>query len=704
MSISAIQPIPLDLRKDLSDYHIPWSISKRIFNEMKSQNSTSSYKKVQVLPMDPEWRFVWRYFHHDKPNHYGIKKIYCIHERHQQQAFEFNISSIEREAIKFKPTWDQEPRALQRAKAIERWKQGADVFSPFSTMEADGRRKTWKEVKILPLWHGSSEEVCESIATLGFVHFGKISLGGSAPKSTDEGFFGSGIYFTNSARYASDIYSRGYVFLAWVSMREPFPFVGDPCQIDMKAMKGKGAYKDYNAHYIPVTSINSSDTYESIYYPTKEEETTHCDEFVVFQKVQALPRFLVELEVELPYAPSNTPQFVNELIPHFMKLLQNPNVDRDQKLRNYLCRELEILLTLEDDDELEERHEMIYNQLKQILDPQQKVNRDTKNDLIRIPQSANPQSPIPALSSDALIEQSPNTWSSPQSPAHAVSTSTIPQPVTSELRFESLLSKQEELRKKNAHKNEIHIKKHNEKADDPHKLNLSPKPTFPNDNSFSTSAITFGKADWEKYFGYIGLEPPLPANIEEILNAPCSFWPNKKVRETHLLVLIPNKVNGKHFTLNSLEMLIQNPKSGHATNYKYYDSDIKKKLGKKSYPSHWILITKDVVPGSRGKEYSEHYYLFANHSKKICISYELPYGLEAASSILMHYVKTGERLYTDGGLGKELTFTRCQERINSKTWSLVVGGFASDGLEVSYCFCSSGKGRINDGVAGVRKL
>ena len=35
MSIIAIQSIPLDIRKELSDPHIPWGISKRIFKEMK---------------------------------------------------------------------------------------------------------------------------------------------------------------------------------------------------------------------------------------------------------------------------------------------------------------------------------------------------------------------------------------------------------------------------------------------------------------------------------------------------------------------------------------------------------------------------------------------------------------------------------------------------------------------------------------------
>ena len=149
-------PIPLDLRKELPELLDSLAISKRIFGEMKQQNET--YKKVQILPTDPEWRFVWKYFYHDKPKRWGIKQMYCVHERHQQQTFELNLSSIEREAAKFKPTWDQEPRAPQRAQAIERWKEATNIFSPFNTLENDGRRRDWKETKILPLWHGSSEK------------------------------------------------------------------------------------------------------------------------------------------------------------------------------------------------------------------------------------------------------------------------------------------------------------------------------------------------------------------------------------------------------------------------------------------------------------------------------------------------------------------------------------------------------------------
>jgi hypothetical protein len=71
---------------------------------MQIDKSSKLYKKVQVLPTDAEWRFIWRYFHHDKPTKYGLKGIYCVHERHQAKTFELNLSSMEREAETFKAT------------------------------------------------------------------------------------------------------------------------------------------------------------------------------------------------------------------------------------------------------------------------------------------------------------------------------------------------------------------------------------------------------------------------------------------------------------------------------------------------------------------------------------------------------------------------------------------------------------------------
>ena len=660
MSITAIKSIPLDMRKKLSDPNIPLGINKRIFNEMKSQDAKRGYKKVQVLPTDPEWRFVWRYFHQDKPNRYGIKKVYCVYESRQQQAFELNLSSIEKEAMDFQPTWSQDPWASQRTRVIERWKQSANIFSPFSTMEADGNIRIWKNVKILPLWYGTSAEMCDSISELGFIDRKKLPHVAST-KNTEESFFGDTIYFTNSARYASDIDSAGHILLAWVSMKEPFPIVGDHSQIDdMKAVK-----EAYNAHYIPVTSINPSNPYETKYYPTKENEIAHCDEFVVFHKSQTLPRFWVKLEVELPFAPSDTPQTVNELISRLMKFLQNPNVDRDKKLRKYICIKLGILLTLEGDDYLEERHKTMYEQLRQIIDSQGNVNGQESCALVEVSQTT-------VISP---ISQSPNSSVSPYMPH---------QPVASEIQSNSIQSKPEK-----THRKWAFWKKNRDGGSNKTDFISSKSGVIASVKTKHSSipSIAFGKACWEKYFGDIGAEPPLPGNIKEILNESCSFWPNKKVKKTHLLVLIPNTVNGKPFTVNYLGELIQRPKSGYSTKYEYYSSYPKEAVGDKSYLSHWVLMTKDIIPGSRRASYSECCKLIANHSEKTGVPYELPHELDATTCILMHYVKTGERLYSD----KPPTFTYSQD-VAKDGAPLVVGGFESCGIAVCYSAAGNGAG------------
>ena len=185
---------------------------------------------------------------------------------------------------------------------------------------------------------------------------------------------------------------------------------------------------------------------------------------------------------------------------------------------------------------------------------------------------------------------------------------------------------------------------------------------------------SFGKAKWEKYFGDIGTEPPLPKDIDAILSSKCPFWPGKTVKETHLLVLIPEKVDKKPFTLNALEKLIQSPKTGHATMYRYYHDDVKNELGNQSNPSHWCLMSKDEIPNSRNKNYDQQKQMVAGYP-----TYALPKGIEAVTAILMHYVETGERLYTDS----PHTYTRCEEKVSNDRYPVVVGGFGADGLVVS---------------------
>jgi hypothetical protein len=200
----------------------------------------------------------------------------------------------------------------------------------------------------------------------------------------------------------------------------------------------------------------------------------------------------------------------------------------------------------------------------------------------------------------------------------------------------------------------------------------------------------FGKAKWEKYFGDIGVEPPLPKDIMEVLKNPCPYWEGKKVEETHMLVLIPKTVDGKLLTLNTLQELIQNPKGGgHPTKYSTYYDVIQKECQPVS-ASYWALITKDVLPNSRNKTYAEQQTLIKG-------SYAVPGALEVTTAILMRHVQTGERIYTDN----PWTYTRCQELL-SNGYRVWVGGFGSSGLGLCRDF-DSGR-HDNVGLSGVRKF
>ena len=186
----------------------------------------------------------------------------------------------------------------------------------------------------------------------------------------------------------------------------------------------------------------------------------------------------------------------------------------------------------------------------------------------------------------------------------------------------------------------------------------------------------FGEAEWKQYFGDVGSAPDLPSDIATILDGPCPFWPDQLVKDTHLLVLIPAAVGGVPFTLNLLGELIQHPShGGHKTEYRYYNERVKAQIGAASPPrSYWVLMTHDVLPGSRGARYADQKKFVAGYASREGVPYALPSVLEAATAILMHHARAGERLFGD----HPRTYTRCQEVVYGRD-PAVVGGFESSG-------------------------
>ena len=204
--------------------------------------------------------------------------------------------------------------------------------------------------------------------------------------------------------------------------------------------------------------------------------------------------------------------------------------------------------------------------------------------------------------------------------------------------------------------------------------------------------VAFGQAQWNIYFGGVGVEPPLPANIKEILASPCPIWPEKRIVETHMLVLIPQTVNGLPLTLNSLEELIKRPKEGFPTQYQ--DSRMGGHENTPSKASHWVLMTRDIIPGSRGKNYADQQRMIASVGGEAHDSYQVPTLIEATVCILMEHVRSGTRLFSPS------TYTRCEEKFFSGSYQMVVGGFAPAGLYVYNFFYD------DDfiGVAALRKF
>ena len=157
-----------------------------------------------------------------------------------------------------------------------------------------------------------------------------------------------------------------------------------------------------------------------------------------------------------------------------------------------------------------------------------------------------------------------------------------------------------------------------------------------------------------------------------------------------MLVLIPETVNGKPFNLKTWGKLVK------ASKYRYiWDAIINEHGNQATTKSHWVLMTKDVIEGSRNKNYTDQQALIAEFAKQTEINYEVPNVLDAAIGIFMHYIRFGERLFNaDNDLW---TYTHCQEK--AKDWQIVVGGFSPAGLSVCYHI-----GHVRIGVAALRKF
>lgn len=231
-----------------------------------------------------------------------------------------------------------------------------------------------------------------------------------------------------------------------------------------------------------------------------------------------------------------------------------------------------------------------------------------------------------------------------------------------------------------------------------------------NEPSFSKDAIycdfSFNPSHWNQFFGLESVSndenkkaiDSLPKNINEILMSPCPAFAGKRVMDTHMLVWIPESVRGKPLTINSFGLLLkQYPEfSKSETGYQFICDQIVQKIGDNAIQPGWVLMTTDVVPGSRENSFDEQKELVANLNKDGQTDYRVPNAGEAIVSISTKNLISGTKKCIFSL--DPLAYTRCQENIQGV--QLVLGG------------CSPALSVGNDnrcvhtwiGVAGLRKF
>ena len=179
----------------------------------------------------------------------------------------------------------------------------------------------------------------------------------------------------------------------------------------------------------------------------------------------------------------------------------------------------------------------------------------------------------------------------------------------------------------------------------------------------------------------------LPQNIAEELRR--SAFPGKSIRETHILVRMP-----KGLTVKKLGELAKKYFPSNINGYKDIRDRIIDELGDKSVEeSFWLLMTKEVLPGSRNKSYEQQKTTVAELAATTGAPYQVPTALEAATCILAEYSRSKNRLFNDS----PWTFTHCKESVQG--WQVVVGSFAPAGLVVNCYYAGD-----DIGVAALRKF
>eukprot|EP00727_Mastigamoeba_balamuthi_P014049 m51a1_g9267 hypothetical protein (774) ;mRNA; r:76070-78900 len=207
-----------------------------------------------------------------------VASVEIVHSPTLEVLFATRVEQLQRRSgdLSYAPAWLHEGNVVQRASVIERLTALAE---PHGDPE-------FPAVGLLPLWHGTSPALLDSICQTGFANLA----------TTDVGYFGKGLYTSVEAIYAHDAYAAhtpgGVLLLCWVSFFSAYPVLAK----DMAKLTGKGRLGNHDAHFVPVVPEGPGDVRkQTVFFPCSDVRDAVYHEMVVFEASQMLPRYIVRL-------------------------------------------------------------------------------------------------------------------------------------------------------------------------------------------------------------------------------------------------------------------------------------------------------------------------------------------------------------------------------------------------------------------------
>lgn len=206
----------------------------------------------------------------------------------------------------------------------------------------------------------------------------------------------------------------------------------------------------------------------------------------------------------------------------------------------------------------------------------------------------------------------------------------------------------------------------------------------------------------------LGKIPPLPRLIHQILNSPCPIYANRKlqlkVKDTHFLTLVAQEfssINQLEDSLNCWGAQIYSAKRN-PLRFQFFWEKARLQHGNTPFPeTHWVLMTKDVLPESKEKTWDEKVELVSSLRRKSYIDYEIPTLQQSFAAIMTHRIATEEVLFQAGSHQNRNTYTYTAVKEKTEGELLAIGSASFAGIFLNYFLPDD----LSDvGVAALRKL